>query len=254
MISGPIPSPGSTAIFIRFPSQYYQDLEIPGVLRLPHFLEGADLVGVAQAQADLVEAVQQAVLVERVDVEVEAFRAIGGRDRLLSQIHSQFETGKRSGIVEELLDLGLGQGDRQEAVLQRIVLEDLPERGCDHGAETVVAQRPGRVLARGADAKILAREQDLRTLVARLVEHEPWVLAPRGEAGVAEAGALDRLQVPLWNDLVGVDVRAVERNNDGLHDAEFVHRGAREFFPGSISSSGRRQSGRRLPPRRPWRG
>src|SRR5262249_1458728 len=206
-ISGPIPSPGRTATFIGSSSS-----EIPRVLRPALLLEGADLVRVAQREADLVEPVQQAVLAERVDVEAEAFRAIGGRDRLLSQINRQFEAGKRRGIVEKLVDLGLGQGDRQEAVLERIVLEDLAERGGDHGAETVVAQRPGRVLARRADAEVLACEQDLRALVTRLVEHELGVLAPRGEAGVAEAGALDRLQVPLRNDLVGVDVRAVERN------------------------------------------
>src|SRR5262245_17668269 len=181
MISGPIPSPGRTATFIGSSSS-----EIPGVPRLALLLEGADLVRVAQREADLVEAVEQAVLVERGDVEAEAFRTIRGRDRLLPQIDYQFETGKRRGIIEKLVDLGLRQGDRQEAVLQRIVLEDLPERGRDHGAEAVVAQRPGRVLARGADAEVLAREQDLRALVARLVEHEPGILAPRGEAGVAE--------------------------------------------------------------------
>src|SRR6185437_8722794 len=204
MISGPMPSPGSTAIFISV---------VPGILRPAPLLEGADLVRVAQREADLVEAVEEAVLAERVDVEAEAFRAVGGRDRLLCQIHYQFEAGKRRGIVEKLVDLGLRQGDGQEAVLQRIVLKDLPERGGNHGAEAVVAQRPGSVLARGADAEVLAREQDLRALVTRLVEHEPGVLAPCREAGVAEAGALDRLQVPLRNDLVGVDIRAVERND-----------------------------------------
>src|SRR5262249_48075390 len=81
----------------------------------------------------------------------------------------------------------------------------------------------GRVLARGADAEVLAREQDLRALVTRLVEHELGVPAPRGEAGVAKAGALDRLQVPLRNDLVGVDVRAVERNQGRLQYRELVH-------------------------------
>src|SRR5262245_24205660 len=219
-ISGPMPSPGRTAIFMSA-----RRSEVPGVLRLALRLERADLVRVAQREPDLVEPVEQAVLAELVDVETEALRAIDGRDRLLLQINHQSKTGKRRSVVEELVDLGLRQGDRQEAVLQRVVLEDLPERRCDYGAEAVVAQRPRRVLARGADAEVLAREQDLRALVARLVEHELGVLAPRGEAGVAEAGALDRLQVLLRNDLVGVDVRAVERNNEGLHDGELVHLG-----------------------------
>src|SRR5215813_2249247 len=105
-ISGPIPSPGRTATFIGSSSS-----EIPGVPRLALLLEGADLVRVAQREADLVEAVQEAVLAERVDVEAEAFRTIGGRDRLLFQIHYYFETGKRRGLVEKLVDLGFRQGD-----------------------------------------------------------------------------------------------------------------------------------------------
>src|SRR5262245_3687583 len=217
-ISGPMPSPGRTAIFMSA-----RRSEVPGVLRLALRLERADLVRVAQREPDLVEPVEQAVLAEWVDVETEALRAIDGRDRLLLQINHQSKTGKRRSVVEELVDLGLRQGDRQEAVLQRVVLEDLPERRCDYGAEAVVAQRPRRVLARGADAKVLAREQDLRALVTRLVEHELGVLAPRGEAGVAEPGALDRLQVLLRNDLVGVDVRAVERHDEGFQDGELVH-------------------------------
>src|SRR5262245_34853734 len=116
MISGPMPSPGRTATFI---------LEVPGELRFAPRLESADLVGVAQAKADLVEPVQQAVLAERVDIEAEPFRAIGASDRLLFQINYQFKTGKRRGVVEELVDLRFGEGDRQEAVFQRVVLENL---------------------------------------------------------------------------------------------------------------------------------
>src|SRR6185503_15589195 len=170
MISGPMPSPGSTATFMS---------EVPGELRFSPRLERADLVRVPQRQADLVEAVQQAVLAERIDVEVEALRVVEGRHALPLEIDAQPEAGERSRVVKQLVDLGLRQRDRQEAVLQRVVLEDLAERGRDDGLEAVVAQRPGRVLARGADAEVAARQQDLRALVARLVQHELRVLAPR---------------------------------------------------------------------------
>src|SRR5678815_4480014 len=214
MISGPMPSPGSTATFI---------LEVPGKLRFSPRLEGADFLRVPQRQADLVEPVQQAVLAKRVDVEMKALRVVEGRDALPLEVDAQPEAGERSRLVEQLVDLGLGQGHGQEAVLQGVVLEDLAERGRDHRLEAVVAQRPGRMLARGADAEVAAREQDLRPLVARLVQHECRILAPRGEAGVAEAGALDRLQVLLRDDLVGVDVRAIERRDERLEDGERVH-------------------------------
>src|SRR5262245_39422914 len=166
MISCPMPSPGRTATFMS---------EVPGELRFSPRLEGADLFRMAQRKADLVQPVQQAVLAERVDVEAEALRAVAGRDRLLLQVDDQLETGKRRGVVEELVDFRLGERDRQETVLQRVVLENLAERGRDHGAKAVVAQRPGCVLARRADAEVLAGEQDLRALVARLIEHEPGI-------------------------------------------------------------------------------
>ena len=53
----------------------------PGLLLQVPRLERADLVGVLQREADVVQAVQQAVLAERIDVEAEADRAVGGADR-----------------------------------------------------------------------------------------------------------------------------------------------------------------------------
>src|SRR3954466_501757 len=109
MISGPMPSPGRTATFI---------LEVPGKLRLAPRLEGADLVRVAQREADLVQPVQQAVLAEVVDVEAEALRAIDGRYRLFFQVYSQLKSGKRRCLVEQPVDLVLAQHHRQQAVLE----------------------------------------------------------------------------------------------------------------------------------------
>src|SRR5262249_35630125 len=100
---------------------------VPGMLRFSPRLEGADLFRVAQRQADLVQAVQQAMLAEGIDVESELLRAVDGRDQLLFQVDRQFETGKGRSVVKQPVDLALAQRDRQEAVLQRVVLEDLPE-------------------------------------------------------------------------------------------------------------------------------
>src|SRR5206468_12123973 len=94
MISGPMPSPGRTATFI---------LEVPGVLRLAPHLELADLVRVAQREADLVEAVQQAVLAERIDLEAHAERLVGARHRLPLEIDHQPEAGKSVALVAQAI-------------------------------------------------------------------------------------------------------------------------------------------------------
>src|SRR5207344_1850681 len=49
------------------------------------------------------------------------------------------------------------------------------------------------------------------------------VLAPRGEQGICEAGLLDRLQVFLRDDLVGVDIRPVERRDETIQHCESLH-------------------------------
>src|SRR5258706_16157067 len=82
MISGPMPSPGRTAIFIENSFS-----EIPGELRLAPRLERLDLVGVAQREADLVQAVHQAVLAKRVDLEAHDLAAVHRGDGLIFQIY-----------------------------------------------------------------------------------------------------------------------------------------------------------------------
>src|SRR6185295_5647952 len=214
MISGPMPSPGRTATLI---------LEVPGMLLFSPGLECADLVRVAQREADLVQPVQQAVLAERVDVEVKGLFAVDSGDRLALQVDEQAQTGKRVALVEQAIDLGLGQDHRKKAVLERVGEEDVGERGRDHAAKAVVDERPRRVLARGAATEVLARKENGRALVARLVQDELAVLAPLGEESLREAGALDRREVLLRDDLVGVDVGAVEGGDQAVQYCEFLH-------------------------------
>src|SRR5574339_842068 len=105
MISGPMPSPGSTATFIARLSSS----EIPGVLRFSFRLEGADLVRVAQREADLVQAVQQAVLAERIDLEVHRERRVHRRYRLLLQVDDQPEARECRALVKQAVHLVLAQ-------------------------------------------------------------------------------------------------------------------------------------------------
>ena len=67
-------------------------------------------------------------------------------------------------------------------------------------------------------AEVLAGDENLRAFVARIIEHEFGIriagrtsCAPVEEEKIAVAGALNALQKLLGNDLVRIDVGAVER-------------------------------------------
>ena len=178
------------------------------------------------------------MLAERVDIKAIALRTVGRGNRLLLEVDHQAKARERRAVIEQRIDLGLGQHHGEQAVLVAVTEEDVGERRRNHAAKPVIDQRPGRVLARGPAAEILARQEDLRTLVARLVEDEIRVeraarvvhpglavveVAPRIEQVGSEAGALDRLEELLRNDRVGVDVRPVQRRNQSFEAGEFLH-------------------------------
>src|SRR5215472_8215679 len=62
--------------------------------------------------------------------------------------------------------------DRQQRVLERVLLEDIGERCADDRSEAPLRERPGSVLARAAAAEVIARQQHLNTFCARLVQDE----------------------------------------------------------------------------------
>jgi hypothetical protein len=70
-------------------------------------LEGLDLVGVPQRQADVVEAVDQAVLAEGLHLERE-FAAIGLDDHLARQVDGQLVAREGRHLVEQLVHLRSG--------------------------------------------------------------------------------------------------------------------------------------------------
>src|SRR5262249_22112662 len=135
------------------------------------------------------------MLAVRVDVELDD-AAVGAADLLLREVDRQRGVGAALGVVEQLLQV-LGRDlDRQHAVLEAVVVEDVAERGRDHAADAEIHQRPGRVLARRAAAEIVACDQDLGLAIGRLVEDEIGVLAAvvavafLREQALAEAGRL----------------------------------------------------------------
>jgi hypothetical protein len=85
------------------------------------------------------------------------------------------------------------------------------------------------VLARGAAAEILARDQDLRFGIGLPVQHEVGercallVIAKLGEQALAEPGALDGLEVLLGDDHVGIDIDHGQVGRDPGQRGEFFH-------------------------------
>src|SRR5690606_8804775 len=252
-ISGPIPSPGRIRIcllirlsisvgwitaaglihrntvaekrYAVFRPTSLDRAEQPGVVLLVLALEGADRLGILQSQADIVQAVEQAVLAEGIDFEG-VLLAVRTGNALRSQIDGQLVTLGGFGLLEQLVDLILFQYDRQQAVLEAVVVEDVGKARRDDGAEAILVQRPRRMFARRATAEVLTRQQHAGALVAREVQPEVLVhralrtilvglaniqVAPCIEQVRSEAGALDGLQKLLGDDLVGIDVGAVQR-------------------------------------------
>ena len=103
-----------------------------------------DPVLVGEGASDVVEPVQQAVALERVEVE----RDLAAR-RVDDQLPLEVDLGERAAAdrVDQRADLGGREDDRDEADLEAVHREDVAERGCDHDLEAVVLQRPGRMLA-----------------------------------------------------------------------------------------------------------
>ncbi len=120
--------------------------------------------------------------------------------------------------VDQLAHVGLRQLHRQQADLRAVGVEDVREAGRHDRLVAVVLQRPGRVLARAARPEVAAGRQDRGAVELDPVQREAGLAEPVPEQELAEAGALDPLQELLGDDLVGVDVGAVERRHlPGYH-------------------------------------
>src|SRR3569832_1322902 len=112
-ISGPMPSPGKTAIFMFYNPvdrerpdgrpgiNNHSSKEPRGILFAP-FLIGLDLVGLQQGQADIVQSIEQAVLASRIHLERERF-ARGCLYRLLVQIDGQGVALARAALAKQAI-------------------------------------------------------------------------------------------------------------------------------------------------------
>jgi hypothetical protein len=134
-----------------------------------------------------------------------------------------------SEVVEQPLDQRFVHRDRQHAVLEAIVEENVGKAGRDHHAETVVLQSPNGVLAAGAATEIAASHQDRSALDRRLVQLEVRVLAavlvvtPVEEQELLVSRTLDPLQELLRNDLVRVHVGSVHHGHQAGEFRKCLH-------------------------------
>ncbi len=167
---------------------------------------------VAQGQADVVESFEQAVAAEGIDGE-SCREAVIVVDQVILERDVQVVVVDGRGALKQKLDLIVGQCYQQDAVLAGVRMKDVGEAGCDDDAEAVVVERPRSMFTRRPAAEVLAGDEDLRALVLRAIDLEVGILAPVMEEEVAVTGALDPLQELLGDDLVGVDVRAIERHH-----------------------------------------
>lgn len=195
--------------------------------------EGVKFGFMAQRQTYVIEAVQEAVFAEGVDFEVCAETFVVG-DGLGFEVDGDLVRWIFFGAMHQGFDVGLGEANENHAVFAGVGEEDVGEAGGDDGEEAEVGEGPGGVLARAAAAEVFSGDEDLRALVMVFVEDEVgvgfarvWAIldtAPVVEEEVAVAGALDALEELLGDDLVGVDVWAIERdgvageNVDGMHE------------------------------------
>ena len=191
----------------------------PGLRLRPLGLECVDLRGALHGLADIVETVEQQVLAERVDAERDLL-AVRPDHHLPRQVHGDPRIAAHLRVFHQLVADGARQLDRQDAVLEAVVVEDVGEARRDHAADAEIQQRPGRMFARRAAAEILVRDQDLGVPVRLRVQHEVrplgalTVVAQRVEQVDAKAGALDRLEEARGDDLVGIDVGERQRRRD----------------------------------------
>ena len=208
--------------------------------------ESLDCVTVLQGQADVVQAIEQAVLAESVHFKVVDLAVRTGHG-LRRQINAELIALARLGLLEQFINFGLGQDDRQHAVLEAVVEEDVGIARRDDRTEAVLFQRPGRVFTTGAATEVLPRQQHAGALITRKIQHEILVdrtqrailprltdiqITPLIKQVLAKAGALDRLQELLGDDLIGVDVGTIKRSHQATVLGKSFH--LLVLRPGSI--------------------
>src|SRR4051812_24283780 len=105
-----------------------------------------DLARLFKREADIVETVEQAALLEVVDVEMNG-AAVRPADRLVLEVDRYGGVGAALGVIHQQREDLLGDADRQDAVLEAVVVENVGEGRRDDAADAEIEQGPWRMLA-----------------------------------------------------------------------------------------------------------
>ncbi len=116
------------------------------------------------------------------------------------------------------VDLGLLQANEQDPILYAIIGEDVGKTRRNHRANPIVRQRPRRMLAARATAKILLCQKNLGTLQLGVIQDKIGVrieevaiaVAPVEKKKLAQTLALDGLQELLGDDGIGIDIGPIK--------------------------------------------
>src|SRR5262245_55817516 len=103
-----------------------------------------DLIDVAKREADVVEAVEQAMAAEGLDFKLETQPEVVG-ERAILEVRCQGIIGAGGGAAEQIVDLLLAQHNRQHAVLETVVIEYVSKARGDEHAEAPILKRPRRM-------------------------------------------------------------------------------------------------------------
>src|SRR5438445_1971966 len=227
--SGPMPSPGRTAtVSERTRGEEVRPSARADARRMRGFV-GGDRYIFPEQKSELVDPVQQTVSGKRIDRE-RVRRSVGQRRALRGEIDGHPCARRFRQLVDEACIRSGSKGDWEQAVLERVVPEDIGEAGADDGAEAEVEQCPWRVLARRAAAKVVAGDEDrcinrdrrikgkVNTRLSALID------SPVSEEMRAQSAALDRLEKARRNDLIGVYVFGRQHDAGRRERREWLHR------------------------------
>lgn len=130
----------------------------PRALTGEALLVSLDGILLLQGEADVIEAVEKAVLAERVNLEVDLGATSAG-DSLSLKVNLEV-LDVLSGLHEGV-NILLGKNDGEDTVLKAVVEEDITEGGGDDAAEAHVEKTPGSVLTGRSAAKVVSGHKDL---------------------------------------------------------------------------------------------
>jgi hypothetical protein len=136
---------------------------------------GRDIRFVFESRRDVVESCQEALSAEGVDRKGQRQTMLVAECRGF-KVDGELVAGMLPDAGKQIVNLGGVEANRQNAVLEAVVVEDIGEARRDQGAKTIVLQGPRGVFAARSTAEVSAYQEDRRAFGLRPVELEIGIL------------------------------------------------------------------------------